>query len=64
MQAICGDVDEPGEAERISERAVAALGGLAGMAITTGLGGRGQRQLLDASDEDWSATFDDVLMVV
>jgi NAD(P)-dependent dehydrogenase (short-subunit alcohol dehydrogenase family) len=32
------------------------------MAITTGLGPRGQRDLLGGSDEDWQATFDDILL--
>jgi 3-oxoacyl-[acyl-carrier protein] reductase len=60
--ALCGDVNRPGEAERVTEQAVAELGGLAGMAITTGLGARGQRSLVDATDEDWTATFEDVLL--
>lgn len=62
VQAICGDVDQSGEAERITERAVAELGGLRGMAITTGLGARGQHDLLGATDGDWAATFEDVLL--
>ena len=32
------------------------------MAVTTGLGPRGQRNVLGASDEDWTATFEDVLL--
>ena len=32
------------------------------MAVTTGLGMRGQRDLLHAEDDDWSATYDDVLL--
>jgi 3-oxoacyl-[acyl-carrier protein] reductase len=62
VQPICGDLDQAGEAERITERAVAELGGLRGMAITTGLGARGQRDLLAATDADWAATFEDVLL--
>jgi 3-oxoacyl-[acyl-carrier protein] reductase len=62
VRAICGDLDQPGEAERITEQAVAELGGLQGMAITTGLGHRGQRNLLGATDADWIATFEDVLL--
>jgi len=62
VHALCGDIDGPGEAQRMTEEAVALLGGLAGMAITTGLGPRGQRNLLGGSDEDWAATFDDVLL--
>jgi len=60
--ALCGDLCRPGEAERLTEEAAARLGGLAGMAITTGLGGRAQRTLLAATDEDWAASFDDVLL--
>lgn len=62
IRAICGDLERAGEAERITEQAVAELGGLQGMAITTGLGARGQRNLLAASDADWTATFEDVLL--
>jgi 3-oxoacyl-[acyl-carrier protein] reductase len=62
VRAICGDLDRPDEAERITEQAAAELGGLRGMAITTGLGPRGQRNLLTATDADWTATFDDVLL--
>jgi NAD(P)-dependent dehydrogenase (short-subunit alcohol dehydrogenase family) len=62
VEAICGDLTRAGEAERITEQAVRALGGLQGMAITTGLGARGQRDLLGASDADWTATFEDVLL--
>jgi 3-oxoacyl-[acyl-carrier protein] reductase len=62
VHALCGDLTRAGEAERITEQAVSALGGLQGMAITTGLGARGQRDLLRGSDADWAATFDDVLL--
>jgi NAD(P)-dependent dehydrogenase (short-subunit alcohol dehydrogenase family) len=62
VRAICGDASQPGEPERITKEAVAALGGLRGMAITTGLGALGQRSLLGASDADWVATFEDVLL--
>jgi len=57
-----GDLTEPGAAESLVAEAVAHLGGLRGMAVTTGLGARGQRDLLGGSDEDWAATFDDVLL--
>lgn len=62
VRAICGDLNQPGEAERITEQALGELGGLAGMAITTGLGARGQRDLSSATDADWIATFEDVLL--
>jgi NAD(P)-dependent dehydrogenase (short-subunit alcohol dehydrogenase family) len=60
--ALTGDLTTPGDAERLVSDAVEALGGLRGMAVTTGLGMRGQRDLLSGSDEDWTATFDDVLL--
>lgn len=62
VHALCGDLGRAGEAERITEEAVSLLGGLRGMAITTGLGARGQRELLGATDADWAATFEDVLL--
>lgn len=62
VSALCGDLGQAGEAERITQQAVSELGGLHGMAITTGLGARGQRDLIAATDADWSATFDDVLL--
>jgi len=62
VRAICGDLARAGEAERITEQAATELGGLQGMAITTGLGPRGQRNLLGATDADWTATFEDVLL--
>ena len=62
VHALCGDLARAGEAERLTEQAVSSLGGLQGMAITTGLGARGQRDLLGATDADWAATFDDVLL--
>ena len=60
--ALTGDLTIPGDAERLMTEAVEALGRLRGMAVTTGLGMRGQRELLSGSDEDWAATFDDVLL--
>ena len=60
-----GDLTVAGQAERLVAEAVealGALGGLRGMAVTTGLGMRGQRDLAGGTDEDWSATFDDVLL--
>jgi NAD(P)-dependent dehydrogenase (short-subunit alcohol dehydrogenase family) len=60
--ALTGDLTVEGTAETIVGEAVDRLGDLRGMAITTGLGGRGQRDLLAGTDEDWTATFDDVLL--
>ena len=56
------DLTEEGAAERAVAQTVHAFGGLDGLAITTGLGMRGQRDLLGAGDDDWLATFDDVLL--
>ena len=61
--ALTADLTEVGAAERVVAEAAEALGGaLRGVAVTTGLGGRGQRDLSGATDEDWQATFDDVLL--
>lgn len=60
--ALSGDVTIPGEAERLVAEAAAALGSLRGVAVTTGLGARGQRDLLRATDADWHDTFEDVLL--
>jgi NAD(P)-dependent dehydrogenase (short-subunit alcohol dehydrogenase family) len=59
---IGANLDDEGSADRVVAEAVEQLGPLQGAAITTGLGASGQRGLLDASDGDWSATFEDVLM--
>ncbi len=59
---LAGDLTEPGAAEALVAEAVERLGGLRGMAVTTGLGMRGQRDLLSGTDDDWAATFDDVLL--
>ena len=56
------DLTEPGEADRAVALAVDALGGIDGMAVTTGLGMRGQVDLLHAGDDDWTATYDDVVL--
>ena len=61
---LVADLTEAGAAEAVVADAVAALGGLRGMVITTGLGMQGQRTLEGATDEDWAATFDDVLLSV
>jgi 3-oxoacyl-[acyl-carrier protein] reductase len=59
---LAGDLTEPGAAEALVAAAVQRLGGLRGLAVTTGLGMHGQRDLLGGTDEDWAATFDDVLL--
>lgn len=62
MVALTADLTRPGAAETLMSQARESLGGLRGVAITTGLGMHGQRDLLSGSDEDWLATFDDVLL--
>ncbi|MHB1139179.1 MAG: SDR family oxidoreductase [Microthrixaceae bacterium] len=56
------DLTEADDAERAVATATDAFGGIDGMAVTTGLGMRGQRDLFGAADEDWAATFEDVLL--
>lgn len=62
VHVACTDLDRPGETEQLALQAVVALGGLRGMAITTGLAPRGQRDLESANDADWEATFRDVVL--
>ncbi len=59
---ISGDLTVDGDAERVLAAARDALGPVRGVAVTTGLGMRGQRTLAAASDDDWQHTFDDVLL--
>lgn len=58
---VC-DTTVEGEAERILADVVAQVGPIRGVAITTGLGPRGQVGLLESTPDDWQHTFDDVLM--
>lgn len=60
--AIAGDLTRSDEAERVLAAAQQELGALRGVAVTTGLGMRGQRDLLAAADEDWEHTFSDILL--
>jgi NAD(P)-dependent dehydrogenase (short-subunit alcohol dehydrogenase family) len=60
---VVGDVSKGAEeAERVVAEATAALGDLAGMAVTTGLSGH--HTLEDATDAIWEAAVQDVLMSV
>ncbi len=59
---LTADLQDSVAAERVLASAVEELGPLRGVAVTTGLGGRGQRDLLSATDEDWEHTFSDVLL--
>jgi NAD(P)-dependent dehydrogenase (short-subunit alcohol dehydrogenase family) len=60
--AVVGDVSRPGQAERIVAEAVEALGGLAGVAVTTGTSTAAHANLDTSSDEVWADAVDDVLM--
>src|SRR5262245_26629966 len=57
--ALNGDVSVDGEADRVLAEASDQLGPIRGVTVTTGLGMRGQRSVLDATDDDWRHTFDD-----
>ena len=59
---FAADLATAGEAERVLASAREELGVLRGVAVTTGLGYRGQRGLLEATDDDWEDTFSDVLL--
>jgi NAD(P)-dependent dehydrogenase (short-subunit alcohol dehydrogenase family) len=59
---LVGDLTAPAAADELVAQAVEALGGLRGVAVTTGIGPRGHRDLHSASDDDWTDTFDDVLL--
>jgi 3-oxoacyl-[acyl-carrier protein] reductase len=59
LRAATGD-----EAARVVAEATAALGGLAGMAVTTGTSGAAHSTLEDADDAVWAGAFDDVVMTV
>jgi 3-oxoacyl-[acyl-carrier protein] reductase len=59
---VAGDLGADGEAERVLAAVQHELGAVRGVAVTTGLGMRGQRTLSAASDDDWRHTFDDVLL--
>jgi 3-oxoacyl-[acyl-carrier protein] reductase len=63
VMALTADLTESGAADTVMAEAVEALSGsLRGVAVTTGLGAHGQRDLSGATDADWLATFDDVLL--
>ncbi len=62
VTAVVGDVSREGEAERVVAAAAEALGGLDGMAVTTGTSRAAHSSLGEASDVAWTEAFDDVLM--
>jgi 3-oxoacyl-[acyl-carrier protein] reductase len=57
--AVPGDVSRPGEAERVVAEAVDALGGLAGVAVLTGLSGHEPATI---GHDRWHEVLDDVLV--
>jgi 3-oxoacyl-[acyl-carrier protein] reductase len=60
--AVVGDVAQVGEAERIIASAADALGGLDGIAVTTGTTSRAHTTLDEASEAVWDEAFEDLLM--
>lgn len=62
VRAARCDLTEPDAADAVVAHVMERDGALHGMAVTTGLGLRGQHGLEDATDADWTATFEDVLL--
>ena len=60
--AVVGDVSRADDVDRIVTDAVDALGGLAGVAVTTGTSLSGHTSLEHATDEQWNDAFEDLLM--
>ncbi len=56
IHAVVADVTQPGEVERFVNEAAAALGDVE--LVVANVGGATANRLLDASPEDWAATFD------
>jgi NAD(P)-dependent dehydrogenase (short-subunit alcohol dehydrogenase family) len=62
VTSVVGDVSREGEAERVVSAAADALGGLDGIAVTTGTGRAAHSTLGTADDGAWAEAVDDVLM--
>jgi 3-oxoacyl-[acyl-carrier protein] reductase len=60
--AITGDVTDEAAAQRIIDQAAEALGGLAGIAVTTGTSLAGHTDPDHATEATWAETFQDILM--
>jgi NAD(P)-dependent dehydrogenase (short-subunit alcohol dehydrogenase family) len=60
--AITGDVNQENGAEAIVAEAAAVLGGLAGVAVTTGTGQAAHTHAGQASDTVWAQSVEDILM--
>jgi 3-oxoacyl-[acyl-carrier protein] reductase len=56
---VAADVSRPDTIDGLMDQALAFLGQLAGVAVTTGTGGH---QPIEISDEEWSLVFEDVMM--
>lgn len=62
VHVVVGDASVTGAGEQVVADAVGALGGLDGIAVTTGTSGAGHQTLEQMSDADWQTTFDDGVM--
>jgi len=62
VTAVVGDASREGGAEGLVDAALDALGGLDGIAVTTGTSRSAHSTLGGASDAVWAEAFDDVLM--
>src|SRR5271169_11459 len=60
--ALVGDVSRDGDADRIVAEAANALGGLAGIAVTTRTGLSSHSNLDRSSDAVWAEAVEDILM--
>jgi len=60
--ALIGDVSGDGDADRIVAEAAEALGGLAGIAVTTGTSLSSHSNLERSSDAVWADAVEDILM--
>ncbi len=59
VHGVAGDIALPGVADRVVEQAADLLDDLAGVGVFTGTKGHSP---LSASDEEWTAAFEDVLL--
>jgi 3-oxoacyl-[acyl-carrier protein] reductase len=62
--AVVGGMGSDADATSVVTEAVAAVGALAGMAVTTGTSSTAHSALEDADDAVWNASFDDVVMTI
>jgi NAD(P)-dependent dehydrogenase (short-subunit alcohol dehydrogenase family) len=62
VDAVVGDVSASGGAEAVLADAVGLLGGLDGLAVTTGTASVAHTSFDAADDDAWATSFEDVLM--